>query len=231
MTCINCNHEQNTKFCSNCGERLMVAKITFGSIFKDILSTITNMDKGFLFNVKNLCLNPKEVAIGYIDGKRKNVFNPISFVIVAISLYLIGDALIEVNYEKGDAPSKAFSVGFEAGRFVKFYFKYFWILSILWLSLATKLMFKKHNLAEHLAINSFVIGQATLVGLIVLVILKIIIFFNPFVYLTIIWMTYKIFENKDKNLDRMLQSIVVTFLFFIQWIGIAMVIGLIKTQT
>ena len=74
-------------------------------------------------------------------------------------------------------------------------------------------MFEKYNFAEHLAINSFVIGQATLVGLVAFALSKITIFFNPLVYLAIIWMTYKIFKTNNDRSNIFIHSIVTTFCF------------------
>ncbi len=229
MTCINCNNEHNSRFCPNCGESSSVPKITFSSIFNDGFSTITNMDKGFLFNVKNLFSNPNKTVTDYINGKRKNIFNPISFLIIAITIYLITDSLIEVNHEVSKTNSEVYSVGYEAGKFIKLYFKYFWILSIVWLSLSTKLIFGKYNFAEHLAINSFVIGQSTLVGLISFVITKTGLLFNPLVYISIIWMTIEIFRDKGKGLDAFLRSLGSTILFFIQLVVIVVLIGIIRS--
>ena len=229
MICINCNNEHNYKFCPNCGEKSTVDKITFKSIFNDGFSTITSMDKGFLFNVKNLILHPNKTVTDYINGKRKGVLNPISFLIISITIYLIADALIEVNAEVSKIDSKAYSVGYEVGRFMKLYLKYFWILSILWLSISTKLIFNKYNFAEHLAISSFVVGQSTLVGLIVFVITKTGLLFNPLVYISIIWMTYKIFKEKNKGSEFFFLSLGSTILFFIQLFIIVVLIGIIRS--
>lgn len=91
MICISCNKQHNEKFCPNCGEKAAVKKITFKSIIEDIFLTVTNMDKGFLFNLKNLSLKPRPFISSYIRGKRKGIFNPMSFLIISITIYLIGE--------------------------------------------------------------------------------------------------------------------------------------------
>ena len=229
MKCVNCKYEHDSKFCPNCGEISVVPKITFSSIFNSGFSTITNMDKGFLFNVKNLFLNPNKTVNEYLNGKRKHIYNPISFLIISITIYLIADSLIVVESESNIITSKVYSVGYEAGKFIKLYSKYFWILSLVWLSISTRLIFKKFNYAEHLAISSFVIGQATLLGLISFLFFKTILLFNPLVYISIIWITYEIFKSKKKNLEIFLMSVVSTFLFFIQLVIILVLIGIIRS--
>ena len=230
MTCINCQHEHDGRFCPNCGERTAVPNITFRSIFNEGLSTLTNMDKGFLFNVKNLVLNPKKTAVGYVEGRRKSIFNPVSFLILSVTIYLIADPLIVVEVESSRDKSKVYSAGLEAGRFVKSYFKYFWILSVVWLSNSTRLLFGKYNYAEHLAINAFVLGQATLAGLLFFLITKMVLPVNPFVYLTIVWMTYKIFADNRKHGVGVFLSIGATALFLVQLFVILAVIALLKSQ-
>jgi len=230
MICLNCNNEHNEKFCPNCGEKSEVSKITFSSIFKSAFSTITNMDKGFLFNVKNLFVSPQKIVIGYISGKRKNVFNPVSFLIVAVTIYLIAESLIDTSSEVSEPETKIQSFGYKAGKLIRHNFKYFWILSVIWLSSSTKLIFGKYNYAEHLAINSFVIGQTTLVALIMFVITKFSLLFNPLIYVFIFWMTYEIYKPKSKDFDTFFSSLGSTFLFFVQLILIIVVIGVVGTS-
>lgn len=236
MICINCGHEHNNKFCPECGEKVEVPKITFSSIFAEGFSRITNMDKGLLFNLKNLLLNPKRIVLDYINGKRKSIFNPISFLLICITFYLIGESLIHTNnvvdpntIEKMKT-HKIYSVGFEAGKFIENYLKYFWILSVLWLSLATKLCFGRFSFAEHLAINSFIIGQTTLFGLIGYIALKAPLLFNPIIYILTSWMLYQIFNKKKKDLDAIILSISAVLLFFVQLFLLTISIGIVRSM-
>lgn len=228
MKCINCDNEHKEKFCPNCGEQANVPKITFSSIFTDAFSTIMEMDKGFLFNVKQLFLRPRKIVLDYIQGKRKEIFSPVSFLIISVTIYLIGESLIYVATEESGIKSESYSFGKEIGQFIKTHFKYFWILSIIWLSVSTRLIFRTYNFAEHLAINSFVIGQATLAGLIGLLLFKVPIIFDPITYALILWMTYQIFKTKDKDWRTLLKSLASIILFFIQLALIAAIIGFIR---
>jgi len=237
MTCINCKDSHNEKFCPNCGQKSQVPKITFSSIFNEVFTTITNMDKGFLFNIKRLFLDPRKITINYVLGKRKGIFNPVSFLIVTISIYLLIDSLIEgidmAIKQPFDLPrtdeNKFYKFGARIGNFLYVYFKYFWLLTVVWLSISTKIVFRKYNFAEHLAINSFITGQATIVGLILLLIAKWSIIFNPFVYLFIMWQLYQIYKLEQKHLDTFLQVVAVIILFFAQLVLVILLIGAITT--
>jgi hypothetical protein len=83
----------------------------------------------------------------------------------------------------------------------------------------------RYTYAEHLALNSFVIAQSTLVGLIGLVSFNWAIYFNPIIYAMIVWMIYQIFETKRKRFEVLFSSLIVTLLFFIQFVLIIILGG------
>lgn len=239
MICIACENEHQENFCPNCGERAGIPKITFKSMFAEAFKTVTNMDKGFLLNLKYLTLSPKQLIGNYLSGKRKGIYNPISFLILAVTIYLIVDSLIEIP--KGNILSdsnnkdiiktfRIYSIGYEAGYFIQTYLKYFWLLTIFWLGLATKIMFGKYNYAEHLTICSFTIGYATLVGLIgFLTFTWDDLLYNPFVYVAIIWILYQVFKNEKDKSGSFVQVLVAIMLFVLQLFILALCIGVLRT--
>lgn len=190
------------------------------------------MDRGILYNVKNLFLRPQEFITEYILGKRRGVLNPISFLVISISLYLIIESMLRIP--KGVTESQVIpkgdfqKVGFAAGKNIAIYFKYFWILSIIPLSVSTKLIFRRFNFAEHLAINSFILGQASLLGLISFLIARTELPVNPLVYLLILWLVYKVFVKPKERYDTLLMSIGALVLFIFQLFLIVIGIGLIS---
>ncbi len=99
MICISCHTEHNENFCPNCGERAGVKKISFRSTMEDAFASLTDMDKGFLFNIKALAINPQKLITVYLMGKRKGILNPISFLIISISLYLVIESIFKVPRE------------------------------------------------------------------------------------------------------------------------------------
>lgn len=215
MTCISCSQDHNEKFCPNCGEKASTKKITFSSVLTDFFSTITTMDKGFLYNLKALTLNPKELITNYIGGKRKGIYNPISFLIISVTIFLIIDSLLlsSTKHEAVDTP--LYTIAYETGRFLRAYFKYFWILSIFWLSLSTRLIFKTYNFAEHLAINSFIIGYATLVAIFGNLVFRWVLVFDPFIYLIVSTLLYRIFKKEKAEAETVALSFLSILLFFL----------------
>ena len=203
-------------------------KITFTSIIEDAFSSITNMDKGFLYNIKKLILNPQKITTDYILGKRKGILNPVSFLIFSITIYLIIITYFKVPKEFVEDTYLTKTEMHEIGLFIRTNLKFFWILTIIPLGLSLKLIYSKYNYLEHLAISSFIIGQATLVGVISHLIFKFPLIFDPIVYLIIFWLVGKIFWNKEDKTESILLSSTILILFIIQLIVIVIIIGLIK---
>jgi len=234
MICISCQHEHNDNYCLNCGEKNGVKKITFSTVIEDALSTITNMDKGLLFNIKSLLLYPQKITTDYINGKRKGILNPTSFLIITVSLYLLVITFFKppITPKEIDdvTKSEVRNVLVEVGSFSRTYIKYFWILSIIPLALSTKLMFRKYNYVEHLALSSFIMGMSTLLAVFSYLIFKFPLIFDPFVYLSMLWLTYRIFKNNSEKIVSALLAVLALLLFIIQGVLVLIVIGLFKSS-
>lgn len=154
--------------------------------------------------------------MGYLQGRRKYIYNPAAFLIISATLYLLAESLLGFKREKLSIDSTAYSLGYEAGQFVREYFKYFWVLSVVWLTTSTKLVFGRYHFAEHLAINAFVIGQGTLMALIGYLVFRVPLLFNPVFYLILVWLLYAIFGQDQRKIPTLLKSVGTALLFFLQ---------------
>ncbi len=235
MVCISCGHEHNEKFCPNCGEKSNVPKITFSSTIQSSFTTITEMDKGFLYNLKNLTLKPKATVEEYLKGKRKRIFNPISFLIIAVTCYLIIESVFKIKSfisnelvatVKNDL---SYKIGASGGKIITQYFKYFWVFTVIPLSFLTKLFFRRYNFAEHITINSFILGQVTLiVGSISFIIFRLPLLFNPFIYISLIWYLYRVFHNKNNKMESIIMTFAILLFFVLILFSIITTIGVIN---
>ena len=124
--------------------------------------------------------------------------------------------------------SRIFKAGEEVGYLIKTNLKYFWILTVFWLSTATKLVFGKYNLAEHLTVNAFILGYATLLGLLGLTIFKWPLLANPIIYGIIIITLYRVFENRNDKLGTGVQAFSAVILLFVQLFILLMGIGFLR---
>lgn len=90
MTCKNCHAIIEGKFCADCGQKTEIHRVTLGHLAHEFFHAMTHADKGFLLLVKELLKRPGHVAREYLEGKRKQYFNPLSFLVIttAASAYI-----------------------------------------------------------------------------------------------------------------------------------------------
>lgn len=233
MACVNCKIDFEGAFCPTCGEKKDIDRITFGSLISSIFSGFVNMDKGFLFNIKNLTLHPQKTILQYVQGKRRYILNPISYAIVTISLYLFVESLIpkETGYEakipKSNFSKKFHNIGYNFAEFILPKMKFFWLSIILYLSVFSKLFFRRFNFFEHLAINSFIVGHATILAILSVAIFKWkVIFFNVLVFIYIIFLMYKVFKKEKDTFEIITISSFIVFFSYLFFITIPLAISI-----
>ena len=228
MKCISCENEFQGKFCPECGEKGDTKPISFYSVVTSVFSSFTNMDGGLLYNFKHLTISPRITIEQYINGKRKGVFNPITYAILLVSLYILITSFFEhspsVNLDKNNLKDNSlYQLGENFGYLVRVNLKYFWLLNIVYLSIFTKLFFKKYNFFEHLAISSFIIGHSIIIAIISFVLFRMPIIIDPIVGLTIVLFLYATFKKENNKFITIVLSIISTFLCYMLFYSIPII--------
>src|SRR5690349_5843120 len=95
MNCKNCESTVDANFCSNCGQKAHIHRITIGHVVHEFIHAVTHADKGFLLLIKKLITRPGIVARQYIEGKRKTYFNPLSFIVITSAIHAF------ISYKSG----------------------------------------------------------------------------------------------------------------------------------
>ena len=229
MSCINCKHDFEGLFCPTCGEKQEIPRITFGSTISSIYSGFLDMDKGFLYNLKNLTIAPKDTILQYINGKRKYILNPVSYAIITISIYLLLDSLLPrgsgTKLSKVD-PFGAEEMGYKLGAFMGDKMKFLWLTLVLYLAFFTRLFFRKYNYFEHIAINSFILGHATIIAILTrLIFNRELIIFNFIVFFYVSILLYKVFKNPKDPFGTKALSILIVFFSYLLFIGFPFIIA------
>ena len=176
MTCKNCDATSEGKFCSNCGQKLEIHRITIGFVTHEFLHAVTHADKGFIMLVKSLILRPGIVAKEYIEGKRKKYFNPLSFLVImsAINAYAVYSSgyFSSASGPRGGGNRRmpalmieAFKISNENGKWLTL------ILIVPLLSIFTWLFFRrsKYSIAENFVLNSFIVGQSEVLRVVIFI--------------------------------------------------------------
>ncbi len=98
--CINCNAELSGSYCSSCGQKAEVNRITFKTLFQDYLGRLFGLDTKFLRTVKDLATNPGIVARSFNEGNRVKYMGPVAFFFIITTLYLLSFSILGVSIEE-----------------------------------------------------------------------------------------------------------------------------------
>jgi len=171
MNCKNCDAVIDSKFCPNCGQKAETHRLTLGHIIHEFFHLLTHAEKGIIFLSKALLLRPGFVAKEYVEGKRKKYTNPISFLIVTTA------AGAFISYKSGyyQALSRSMSdnnaarmpaavletmeISINHGKFLGLF-----LIVPLYAFLSWVFFWRpKYNFAEHVVLQSYLIGMLYIV--------------------------------------------------------------------
>ena len=110
-SCLNCeeNLSPEAKFCSECGQKTDTHRLTLGHFFHEVFHAFTHADKGIFYLIKGLALHPGVVAREYLAGKRKKYFNPFTFFLLLMTVYVLSDTLFQKKKEEAISSAEQFS--------------------------------------------------------------------------------------------------------------------------
>ncbi|CAM1344023.1 DUF3667 domain-containing protein [Tenacibaculum amylolyticum] len=175
MNCKNCNATVDGNFCSICGQSTKVDTINFRYFINQINSTFLQIEYGLLFTIKQLFIAPGKSIRDFLQGKRKNYFKPIAFVLLLSTIYavlanyfdettFIGDVFTGWNKAYKESNTRKDKEIRFLSWFVNNY-AYTMLLLLPIFSFASYISFKKvnFNYFEHLVLNSFITGQQAII--------------------------------------------------------------------
>lgn len=207
--CRNCHHSLNEddKFCSKCGQNTDTHKINLHYVIHELIHGILHLDGGIIHTTKALFTKPGIMIREYLEGKRKNHFSPIIYIVLLSTImalilhYMYNDNIIQnfTIYQSKDENDiqiqKAVITIFT--QMAEKLFKNLTLIHLLnipLLSIGFYIAFKKmtkYSFFEWLLIFSFCMIQIMIITIIFLLVNKVvpgIIFFStPFIYVIIIW--------------------------------------------
>ena len=237
MECKNCKTKlkKTANFCDECGGKVINHRLNFKTITAEFFATFISWDNKFFKTVTHLFTKPQNVANSYINGVRKRYMQPFAYMIVALTLYSVYmyfakdqmlaylDHIIATmpNQNNGNPKFDKFMDDFMENwmTFMTKYFNIFTFLTIPFLALINRVIFKKlnfieHNIALFYAYASYIIGYLIIgfIGLLIGVSFENI--YPITMALLVVYHMY--FYMKLFNLSK-LEIVLKTLLF---WIGI-----------
>ncbi len=178
MICKNCEQNFEGNFCNNCGQNSNVQKINFNYLVDEISNSVLQVNRGILFTIKELLIRPGHSIRGFLEGKRKQHFKPLAFVLLISTVYVLVMYVMDKNTFLGDSISGALAAisekGIEASTTLKILnwlannHAYTTLLLLPIYSFASYLAFikTKYNYFEHLILNFYIVGQQMVIYLI-----------------------------------------------------------------
>lgn len=174
MICKNCEQSFEGSYCHHCGQKASVGRINRAYLFQEVLGGIFQVNKGFFYTVWVLFVEPGRHIHNFLDGKRRNYFKPIPYLLTLSTLYFLMVLFTNQNTWLDDLIS-----GFTSGAsgndvtiithpvvvwFSKNY-AYTTLLLLPVFSFASYRLFSKFgkNYLEHVILNAYVTGQQAII--------------------------------------------------------------------
>ncbi len=109
--CINCQNIVSDKYCSNCGQRVGVKRITFREGWNDFWARIYGFDGMFPNTLRDLTIRPGVASRTFISGNRVKYYGPVGYFFLMITLFLL--VLSMLNMDVAYFMSQAGGNGFQ----------------------------------------------------------------------------------------------------------------------
>ena len=233
-SCLNCGNPVNENYCGNCGQK-KYCRIDKRYIVEEVQNTILQTNKGFLFSLKKIIINPGKTAKEFIEGKRVSHYKPIllAFLLSGISAFvsfkIVGfKELMEQYYTEQHMSSPlmidilSFTTGYNSIIMLSF---------IPILALATKIVFRSwgQNYYEHIVMNAYILAVYTLINILLIypimlllntdtgVVIKISTLSMLTIPLIMIWFFKGFYQEKSLK-SIVLRVLAITLLMFVGFI-------------
>lgn len=224
--CANCKELLYGKYCHQCGQKNQKKRWTSGVLIEQFISQTTNFEKGILRTVKSLFTEPGQLITDYWNGKTVNYYNPFRYVLIWVAInvlvsFWIGlDDLIQQSVQTQIIPNQDAASMENADKKFDSWLNFLVLLMLPIFSFVTFKFFpkKKKNYAEHIIMNSFMMGQQSLITSFTNLIFPIIPFHMAFfmIFNFLIGLTYNTYVFKQVFEEKLWKVI-----------GKALVLGLI----
>lgn len=89
--CQNCDFEldSGSSFCSNCGQKKVTQRISFGRLLKETPQQFFQLDRGLLLTIVRMFRDPGRMARDYVYGQRKRYVSPVTYFLIGASIQLL----------------------------------------------------------------------------------------------------------------------------------------------
>ncbi len=93
--CLNCGADRVGAYCHACGQHFLDQRLTLRWLIKEFVARFFKLERGFLYTFRKLFTDPGGVARRYVEGQRRQYFNPLTYFILSAAISLLVMALYE----------------------------------------------------------------------------------------------------------------------------------------
>jgi uncharacterized membrane protein len=97
IKCINCGEDIQYNFCSHCGQRTGVKRITLREGWNDFWARIYGFDGMFPRTLCDLTIRPGKVAKLFIEGNRARYYGPVGYFFLMITLFILVLSMLDMD--------------------------------------------------------------------------------------------------------------------------------------
>ena len=163
--CKNCGHPLDNNYCPQCGQSALIERFTGKHLLHEFIHGFYHVDHGIIYTTKALFQHPGKMLREYLYGKRKDYFNPFTFVLIVSGLLtiflpkLIAQSLF---VEFGLIESKHINKSFMQSSFEHISIRI--ILGLPLFALVSYIFYRKKgfNFPENLIANTYLRGLSEL---------------------------------------------------------------------
>lgn len=234
VTCKNCNHHFEGKFCNNCGQSADTNRLDFKFLIKNLRKNFLKYFHGGIFySAVQLFTRPGHTIREYLDGKRVKHFEPIGLLITFATFYGVLYHTFGINMFAGISESNPNgTIDFKSiSNWMADHFAVVTLVLVPIYSIGSYFSFRKqkYNFYEHIYLNTFLGSQRLLVRIVVFPLFaiwdgmeNIFILRDVLIVLDIILMvwSYTQFFNKMKRIKAILLGVLSYSIFFVLLLGI-----------
>ena len=208
MVCSNCQQQSDSKFCGSCGHSMLPnERLVFSNLCLEIIHSILHTGGGLLLTMNRLFTEPQVVFKDYISGKRKHIFSPIKFFLIASVIYLaishwIDSSENNIETQKIEYIISQYKYIFIFGNvFVNSFFNWFFFKNY------------KYNLSEHFVVMLYVQAVVFLISSLTMTINYLL---QAGIYLSILSIFYYLYAlTKFFNQEFTLKTIFINIIVFV----------------
>lgn len=225
IKCMNCQEVSDGNFCTNCGQKTKLGRLSVREILSEFLSSVFNIDAPFPKTLGNMFFRPYQLVKDYVQGKRKSYYAPVKYMVLCLFLNILIGELVgfdpienQRSIDKGKMDPDSV-IGYKAGEFLSQYLNYFLFILPFSMAVFSKLFFWRspYNFAERTAMGFYLSGQFIVLSLIPMLLSMI----NPVLFhlmfpISILYFTfafYNFFEMSSKPIRFSLSLFTAVFSF------------------